>query len=80
MGVQEGTAAIFVLGHGHRAQVDKIKAVGPLALPEDHTPATKPRKRPWPVDLVATQGLVPRGRRSGRAVLSALEYESTDWD
>ena len=50
--------------HGHRAQVDKIKAVAPLALLDDHTPATKPGERPWPVGLVATHSLVPARRIS----------------
>ena len=64
VGLQEGTAAVLVLRHGHRAQVNKIKAVAPLALLDDHTPATKPGERPWPVGPVATQSLVPSRRRS----------------
>ena len=42
--VQEGTAPIFILGHGDRAQIDEIKAIASLPLLDDHTPATKPGK------------------------------------
>lgn len=79
VGVEEGTAPILIVSHCDSAQVDEIKAVAPLPLLYDHTPATKPGKRPRPVDLGATQSPVHAGR-SGLVMLFALEYESTDWD
>lgn len=42
--VQEGTAPVLVFRHRHCAQVDEIKAIAPLPLLDDYTPATKPEK------------------------------------
>lgn len=57
VGVQEGAAAIVILGHRNCAQVDEIKAVAPLSLPDNHAPAPKPEKRPRPVGLEAAGSL-----------------------
>lgn len=42
--VQESTAPVLVFRHRYRAQVDEIKAIAPLPLLDDYTPATKPGK------------------------------------
>ena len=64
VGLQEGTAAVLVLRHGHRAQVNKIKAVAWAPARETGTQGSAPTAKapltpPWatPTHPISTAGV-----------------------